>query len=377
MIPAMLPNGTDIFAGTADSGIFLSSNNGDSWSPVNSGLANFTAHALAINTSGIFAGTDSGMFLSTDNGKLWKGINQGLVDKHIYSILSGGAVLFAGTAQGVYISPDNGQGWSAAKIGMANAKVNSLMLNGTDIYACTDSGIFLSSDNGKLWKAMNKGLTSIDVQSMTLNGADILAATYTGGVFLSEDSGENWTSLNTGLTNIHAWALITKSSHVFVGTGGGGKGGGGHNGTGGGKGKGGVFKLADNGTSWTSIDTGLTKNDVRSLTANDTYLFAGTADGGVWKRSLSEITSGIDELTRQNISVDIYPNPASDRITLRGCEKANRIEIVNLYGETIYNKSIFTNPSSIDIDMKSFCKGIYFVRIYTQEGLQTGKVILQ
>ena len=63
-----------IFAGNRGGGVFRSTDNGDNWTVINTGLPDFTfVFALAINGAGhIFAGTDgNGMFRSTDNGDNW------------------------------------------------------------------------------------------------------------------------------------------------------------------------------------------------------------------------------------------------------------------------------------------------------------------
>jgi hypothetical protein len=50
-----------IFAGTYRSGVFRSTDNGDSWTEVNNGLTNMTVLSLVVNAGGhIFAGTDGG-----------------------------------------------------------------------------------------------------------------------------------------------------------------------------------------------------------------------------------------------------------------------------------------------------------------------------
>ena len=48
---------TNIFAGTSGAGVFLSTNNGDSWTEVNTGLTSTNVYSLAISGTNIFAGT--------------------------------------------------------------------------------------------------------------------------------------------------------------------------------------------------------------------------------------------------------------------------------------------------------------------------------
>ena len=115
--------GSNIFAGTGGSGIYISSDNGVSWMPVNNGLTNFYVHSLAVKGSDIFAGTNWGVFLSIDSGSSWNLINNGLT----------------------------------------NTFVNALLVNGTDLFAGTEGGVFMSSDNGNSWTAVNDGLTSNNI----------------------------------------------------------------------------------------------------------------------------------------------------------------------------------------------------------------------
>ncbi|MHB8581408.1 MAG: WD40/YVTN/BNR-like repeat-containing protein [Ignavibacteriaceae bacterium] len=65
--------GTNLFAGSDSwgGGVFLSTNNGTSWTPVNTGLPTIKiVQTLAINGTNIFAGLNGGgVFLSTNTGK--------------------------------------------------------------------------------------------------------------------------------------------------------------------------------------------------------------------------------------------------------------------------------------------------------------------
>ena len=62
---AFSPNGTNIFAGTGVGGVFLTTDNGINWNPVNTGLTASTIQQLAFSGSNLLAATYGGIFLTT------------------------------------------------------------------------------------------------------------------------------------------------------------------------------------------------------------------------------------------------------------------------------------------------------------------------
>jgi hypothetical protein len=58
MIISFAVSGTNLFAGTGD-GVFLSTDNGTSWTIVNNGLTSTNVSALAVSGTNLFAGTAS------------------------------------------------------------------------------------------------------------------------------------------------------------------------------------------------------------------------------------------------------------------------------------------------------------------------------
>ena len=67
-IRCMAVSGTNLFAGTENAGVLLSTNNGTSWTAVNSGLKRMYVYSLVVSGTNLFAGTYDGVFLSTNNG---------------------------------------------------------------------------------------------------------------------------------------------------------------------------------------------------------------------------------------------------------------------------------------------------------------------
>jgi PKD repeat protein len=100
-VNAILINGSNIFEAVGGNGIFRSTNNGTSWTAVNTGIAlqnNISINSLANVGNNIFAGTDGGVYLTTNNGASWHPINTGLTDTSIWSLACNGSYIFAGTS---------------------------------------------------------------------------------------------------------------------------------------------------------------------------------------------------------------------------------------------------------------------------------------
>ena len=94
--------------------VFLSTNNGTTWTPGNVAWGGANVTSLAVSGTNLFAGTNGlGVFFSTNNGTTWTGVDPSWSGfRHV--LLSGravtGANLFAGTGGGggVFLSTNNG-----------------------------------------------------------------------------------------------------------------------------------------------------------------------------------------------------------------------------------------------------------------------------
>ncbi|MDR1725135.1 MAG: T9SS type A sorting domain-containing protein [Bacteroidales bacterium] len=76
--------------------------------------------------------------------------------------------------------------------------------------------------------------------------------------------------------------------------------------------------------------------------------------------------NGIAEIT----NISLYPNPAKDVINIEG-EKINSIEVVDLLGKVVYQ------GKETAIDVSNLARGNYFVRVQTENGTITKKVIVE
>ena len=82
---------------------------------------------------------------------------------------------------------------------------------------------------------------------------------------------------------------------------------------------------------------------------------------------------GLNEIQKEDNTVSIYPNPASESITIGSENIIKSIEIYNPLGQRVYQTKVNAKKKSIDIN--SLLKGIYIIGVNTEEGYIKKKFI--
>ena len=76
-------------------------------------------------------------------------------------------------------------------------------------------------------------------------------------------------------------------------------------------------------------------------------------------------------------TVNIYPNPATNLLTIRSSSFHNEavtVSVVNMLGETVQEEKInYSNETNINI--KNVCVGIYFLQLKSESGMAVQKFI--
>lgn len=275
-VQALAVNGTTLLAGTS-SGVWSTTDNGTTWTQVNTGLTTLDVRALAVGGTTIYAGTNGGgVFRSTD-GTNWTALNTGLGHGTVYSLATNGTDVYAGTyGGGVYRL--SGTTWTEVNTGLStSAQVYSLLINGNDVYAggllsFTDfHRIYRSTDKGANWKATGGTDSSLSsnpsypVYGMAVNGSTFLAATR-DGMYRSTDNGTNWSLLEKlPLRVLSVLAMPEAATFYAAGLTPDGA-------------QYGVSVSTDNGTTWRASSFGLP--GANSLAAIGSNLFAGASSTG-------------------------------------------------------------------------------------------------
>ena len=90
-------------------------------------------------------------------------------------------------------------------------------------------------------------------------------------------------------------------------------------------------------------------------------------------------TTSIDAMSNSNVCL-VYPNPTSGLVTinLKSTTQPNTIELVNELGQTLQVLSVKDCKAScvINMDLKSFSNGVYFIKITSTNSNEFQKIIL-
>lgn len=84
--------------------------------------------------------------------------------------------------------------------------------------------------------------------------------------------------------------------------------------------------------------------------------------------------AGVADISSE-ASIQLYPNPVSDILTVRSSESIIAVTLINSIGQKVMTKT--TDTRSISIAVKSYEEGTYLLDIETKAGHQIRKVVIQ
>nr|WP_294861183.1 T9SS-dependent M36 family metallopeptidase [uncultured Fluviicola sp.] len=82
---------------------------------------------------------------------------------------------------------------------------------------------------------------------------------------------------------------------------------------------------------------------------------------------------GLNE--NKTAQIQVYPNPSNGKLTVKNSNSGiQQIELVDLSGKTVYTKAVENDNYEIAIDISSLKKGLYLMKVQTQNGLETIRI---
>lgn len=337
----LIANGADFFL-SSGSNVFISSNQGALWTHVDSLTTSGAINCFMIEDSVVTAGANHGIFQSFNYGKNWTKLSNRFSSLELTCIAANAGVLYAATTYGgIYRTFDNGNSYSryippTGKITamefldsilfvatkgngvlaygpkappnnwqLPTGDVKDIIIADKWLYAATDMGIYwmlpeslaawnlrtpiitsrmtLSKDRKSIYSASDippytiyyGGVDqemAVPMRVTAIEGkGDYIFAGTAGGVFahnLFTSVGWEKSSFNSYVNSIKVIGTT-----VIAGT------------------NEGVFLSKNSGDTWTPANEGLTDLHVISVAIKDSTVFIGTAEDGIFKRSLSDLTT--------------------------------------------------------------------------------------
>lgn len=188
-----------LYAGLTHDGMGWSPDGGTTWRILGAGLPQAGAVlALAVDPHDalrILAGTDRGLYITTDQGDSWIGGGAGLPKGAITALIADPTVrhgFLAGTASGLYSSADGGATWSALGGVLDRATIYRLARDAADprvLLAATNRGVFRSADRGRTWSALDAGFPGPSAAVAVAAAGPVAYAATDFGAFLLSPAG--------------------------------------------------------------------------------------------------------------------------------------------------------------------------------------------
>lgn len=372
-----------VVAGSNNAGIFVSTDSGLNWNPANNGLPDTCIQALASYNNIIYAGTKNhDIYKSTDNGANWVQLNNGVSDTNIVCLYTCGVNVFAGIlGRGFFMSPDNGLNWSAFNNGLMNYNINTISENGTDIFIGTSG----QGTNGSgIWKrALSELPLTLSIKEITVShriicegNSSTIHVTAIGGTppynYLWNNGSQTSsitvtptatttysltvTDSNSNITTTEATVIVKPKPDAPVITQSGDT----------------LFSSVSNGNVWmlNNVIIYYANSNIYLTTQDGNYSVIVIENGCVSDTS-NIIQVGIDEPVICK-DIDIYPNPATNNITIKAPQKST-IEILNIQRQLL--KSLIACGDKTKVNVSVLPCGVYFIKVKTDKGIWIKKFI--
>lgn len=294
-----------VYAGLETGDVYKSIDDGATWLGAATGLGSSSVNGLVVDPyapATLYAATFSGIYKTTNGGDSWTRVFVGF----LFTIAidpANPATLYAGGENGRVFKTTNGGGaWTSGVTTLPAAHVRALALDPASSARVLvgqiqgAGGVFGSADGGATWEASGAGIVALSFGALALDPSDPTIV-YTGsgvsGLYKSTDAAGSWQAMSSGITasrNVRAIAVdpVTPTT-VYAGT------------------EAGVYKSVDAGSHWTLASNGLSILNVACLVIDPVdpqTLYAGTSNGvfkstdgaATWSGSSNGLTGQIYDL---------------------------------------------------------------------------------
>jgi hypothetical protein len=280
-----------------------------------------------IQPNTIYTGYDQ-VYKSVNGGDTWTSVSQS----------------FGGNLNHLKIAPTNGDFQYAAR--------------GNKLYKNTNVG---TTGNWTQLNGFSGNINAIAIHPTDPNKVAI-ATTSNQNVFVSINGGSSWTSYKINLPNFSAQALVWQDNGkdgLYLGM------------------NYGVFYIDQTMSEWQPFSNGLPNVMISELEINyaTDKIYVGTYGRGLWASNLYDTTLNVSDFKLKNLNV--YPNPSSNDINLKWDQNEEvTIRIYDTQGKIMFYDKNDNIKNGLQIDVSNFASGLYFVKVNTNKGEVTKKIMV-
>jgi photosystem II stability/assembly factor-like uncharacterized protein len=343
------------------------------------------------NTNVIYALSQGGnLGKSTDNGATFNGATNGISngdrknwDTPITFDPGNSQILYYG-ANRLYKSTNAAANWTAISPDLTDGPYSGNLTFGTIISVSVSpihsDLIYVGTDDGNVWVTQNGGttwghisgtlpnrwVTKVLASREDLNGVYVTLSGYrygedNGHVYKSSNYGASWTDISSGLPDIPVNDIEQDlNGNLYLGT------------------DIGVIASGNQGANWEVLGDNMPSVVVTDLHIHEAsqYLYAATYGRSSYKLDLSAVVLGSEEIAF-NSQVVIYPNPASDVVTISMPVSSEKIsvKVYDQLGRQLIRKDFSEEKTLVQLSTEAFPQGLYYLKI-TQGSSQTTQKLL-
>ncbi len=267
----------------------------------------------------------------------------------------------------IYKSINKGASWVSISQSFGG-NIDHLKIAPSDnlvMYLAYNTSMYKTSDGGSsVWKLLTP--PSGTINSIAIHPTDseriAVATTSTNAVFVSNDGGSTWLNYKKNLPNFSALALVWDDNGedgLYLGM------------------NYGIYYIDNTLSEWETFTNNLPNVIINELEINkaDQKIYAASYGRGLWASPIVYNSIGLEEFLEQK-DVSIFPNPASTTLNVKMDKVMNAsIRIFNSLGELLVYQPQVSSDTVHSINISALPKGIYFVRINSDKGTITKKLV--
>jgi hypothetical protein len=248
------------------------------------------------------------------------------------------------------------------------------------VYTGSDDGrVAVTFDAGNNWNFIDADLPNRYVTQIAIHPDDDLIAyatfsgyrtlDYTPHIYKTIDGGANWQDISGNLPSvpINDVVISTTNNQLYIAT------------------DTGVWYSNNDGISWDVVGNNLQIGIVTDIKVHEptNTLYAGTFGRSMYSFDLNNIATGIDESAIKKEIIKVYPNPVVADISLEIDLKTTSNIIVLLTDfqgrmiSKLYDGKNKSKKYIFHLNRKNIKKGIYFVRVQTENQQFVKKILLK